>query len=349
MKPRVGVIFGGRSDEHEVSILSAASVLNTIDREKYEVLPFIIDKSGVWRLVEKSLEGITELSDPRLRALAPDAAEVTLAGFDSMTDFAFPVLHGPYGEDGTIQGLFEMLGKPYAGCGVTASAIAMDKVFAKQIWEINGLPGCNYTYTAKYAWIDGAAKEAERIEREIPYPIFVKPANTGSSIGVCKVSDLASLKAAMEKAFKYDKRVIAEQAVNGREIEIGVTGNGAPEVSVVGEIIPEAEYYDFQSKYLSDNTKLDIPADIPDNIRVGVENLAKKAYQALDGEGFARIDMFYDEKKGKVYLNEMNTIPGLTKFSMFPSLWQAKGVGFPELIERIIGLGYERHISAHNR
>ena len=367
MKTRLGIIFGGRSDEHEVSILSAASVLTAIDRGKYEVAPFIIDKSGVWRLVENGIEDITELSDPRLSSLASNAVKVSISDFDSMTDFAFPLMHGPYGEDGTIQGLFEMLGKPYAGCGVAASAVTMDKIFTKQIWGKNGLPGCKYTYTTRHACAasadgvatdgvaadgvaaDGVAKEAARIENEIPYPIFVKPANTGSSIGVAKVHDLASLKAAMEKAFKYDKRVIAEQAVDGREIEIGVVGNDEPKASVVGEIIPEAEYYDFESKYLSGNTKLDIPADLPDNIRYEVESLATEAYRALDGEGFARVDLFYDEKQGKVYLNEMNTIPGFTRYSMFPLLWQAKGVSFTELIERIIELGYERHNSARNR
>ena len=348
MRARVAIIFGGRSDEHEVSVLSAASVLSAVDRNKYEPVPIIIDKSGLWRLVKDDLEGIVELSDPRILELAFGSVKVSLSDFDSMTDFAFPLLHGPLGEDGTIQGLFEMMGKPYAGCGVAASAVSMDKVFAKDIWGKAGLRQGSYTFTTMAACAEGVEKEAERIEDSIPYPIFVKPANTGSSIGVSKVCDAASLKPALELAFRYDKLVIAEQSIEGREIEIGVLGNQAPEVSVVGEIITEAVYYDYDSKYRSNTTKLVIPADLPEHIREEAEALAAKAYKTLDGEGFARVDMFYNEAEGSVYLNEMNAIPGFTRFSMFPLLWQAKGLGFSELVERIIELGYERYRSARH-
>ena len=347
MKTRIGIVFGGMSNEHEVSILSASSVFSAIDRRKYEPVPFFIDKSGAWYLIEDDIEGIAELSDPRISTLALGAGRVTVADFDSGTDFAFPLIHGPYGEDGTIQGLFEMLGKPYAGCGVAASAVSMDKVFTKEIWAKCGLPQCRYTYTTRYAYAEGAAKEAARIEGEIAYPAFIKPANMGSSIGVDKVYDRPSLEAAMEKAFRYDKRMIAEQAIAGRELEIGLTGNGKPKLSSIGEILTESVYYDYDSKYLSDSTKLEIPAAIPEKIRDEIESLATKAYQALDGEGFARIALFYDEDMEKVYLNEMNAIPGFTRYSMFPLLWQAKGVGFSELIDRIVELGYERHNSAH--
>ena len=349
MKTRVGVIFGGRSGEHEVSILSAASVLMAIDREKYEAIPFLIDKPGVWLLLKNDLDGIAELSDSRISMLASNAEKITISDFDSMTDFAFPLIHGEYGEDGTIQGLFEMLSKPYAGCSVAASAVSMDKILAKDIWAKAGLRQCDYTYTTKYACTDGVSKEAARIESEIPYPIFVKPANAGSSIGISKVNDIPSLEAAIENAFRHDKRVIAERAVSGREIEIGLLGNGMPEFSGIGEIITENVYYDYDSKYRSSSTKLEIPADIPEDVQKEVEMLASKAYRALDGEGYARVDMFYDEKRREVYLNEMNTIPGFTRFSMFPLLWQEKGVGFSELIERIIKLGYERNNSSHNR
>jgi len=351
VKSRVGIIFGGRSSEHEISILSAASVLTAIDREKYETVPFVIDKGGAWRFADFDPEGLSELTDPRISELTSGARRVTIADFDEMTDFAFPLLHGPFGEDGTIQGLFEMLDKPYAGCGVAASAVSMDKIFTKEIWGRNGLPLCGYTQTTSYVCDSEkeTAREAARIERELGYPIFVKPANLGSSVGVSKVHDRPSLEEALSLALRFDKRVIAEAAVNGRELEIGVTGRGAPIASAVGEILLDGLYYDYDSKYRGGGAKVAIPADIPDSVRDEIEALALEAYRMLDGEGYARIDLFFDEGQGQVYLNEMNTIPGFTRFSMFPLLWGAKGVGYSELIERIIDFGYERHNAAHQR
>ena len=348
MKERIGVIFGGRSSEHEVSILSAAAVLTAIDRGKYEPGAFAIDKSGAWYHVETDLSGLCELSDARVGGLFDGARKVSVAEFDEMTDFALPVLHGPYGEDGTIQGLFEMLGKPYAGCGVAAAAISMDKIFTKEIWGGLGLPQCNYAFTTKYACeADGGRgliNEAARIENEVSYPIFVKPANMGSSVGVSKVEDRGGLEDGIKTALKYDRRVIAEQAVTGRELEIGVLGGRMAGVSAIGEILSDAVYYDYDSKYRGgEGTRLAIPAELPAGIRDEIEALALKAYRALGGEGFARIDLFYDEAAGKVYLSEMNAIPGFTRYSMFPLLWQAKGLGFAELVERIIELGYEKH------
>ncbi|MCL1897005.1 MAG: D-alanine--D-alanine ligase [Clostridiales bacterium] len=346
---RTGIIFGGRSDEHEISVLSAASVLSAIDREKYEPVAFAIDRSGLWHHIEDGLDGLSDLSDPRIHALFDGARRVTLSDFDEMTDFAFPLLHGPFGEDGTIQGLFEMLGKPYAGCGVAASAISMDKVFTKEIWAHAGLPVCSYASITKAVFKRDAAGETARIEAALPYPVFVKPANMGSSVGISMVYDRAGLRAAIEDAFLYDRRVIAEEYIRGRELEVGVLGGREPGASVVGEIFPDAVYYDYDSKYRSDGTRLEIPADLPGAVRDGIEALALKAYQALDGDGFARVDLFFDEARGKVFLSEMNAIPGFTKYSMFPLLWQARGVGYTELIERIIELGYERHNTAHHR
>jgi len=348
VKTRVGIIFGGRSSEHEVSIMSASAVITKIDRAKYEPVLFAIDKRGAWHHIESDMSCIAELSDPRIASLTDGARRVTLADFDAMTDFAFPLLHGPYGEDGTVQGLFEMLGKPYAGCGVAASALSMDKIFAKEIWARAGLPQCEYSYTSRYACAGGIAAEAARIENKLAYPIFVKPANMGSSVGVSKVFDRDALEAAIEMAFWYDNRVIAEQAISGREIEIGVIGNEEVRLSVIGEILLDTVYYDYDSKYRG-GTKLAVPADIPDSVREEAEELAQKAYRALGGNGFARVDMFYDEGDGQVYLNEMNAIPGFTQYSMFPLAWQARGVGFTELVERIIELGYERHNAANNR
>ena len=349
MKTKTGIVFGGRSKEHEISILSAAAVLSAIDRDKFEPVPFAIDRDGAWYLIEEDLDGLSDLADARMGSLFTRARRVTFADFDAMTDFAFPLLHGPYGEDGTIQGLFEMLGKPYAGCGVAASAISMDKIFTKEIWAQAGLPGCAYTHTTKCACEAGTTAEAARIENLLSYPIFVKPANMGSSVGVTKAGCRAELEAAIETALLYDKRVIAEQAVNGRELEVGVLGNGAISVSAIGEILCEAEYYDYDNKYRGSGAKLAIPATIPDKIRAEIEALAGRAYRTLGCEGFARIDLFYDEGTESVYLSELNAIPGFTRFSMFPLLWEAKGTGFSELIERIIKLGYERHNTPNSR
>ena len=349
---KLGIVFGGRSNEHEISIMSAASVISVISetgQEKYEPVCFAIDKRGDWYHIEKDLSGLFELTDSRIKAITAGERRVTISEFDEMTGFAFPVLHGPYGEDGTIQGLFEMLGKPYAGCGVAASAISMDKVLTKEVWSNMGLPVSDYTYTTRKNWEKGKEDEAKRIESLIPYPIFIKPANMGSSVGVTKVSDFSGLEDAIGVALKYDNRVIAEKAVCGRELEIGIVGNGEADASAIGEIIPEHDYYDYDSKYRCSGTKLIIPAVIPENIKKEIEQVAKDGYLALNGEGFARIDLFYDEKKGKIYLNEMNAIPGFTRYSMFPLLWQEKGVGFPELIERIVALGYERHNAPHRR
>ena len=346
---RLGIVFGGRSKEHEISIMSAAAVLSAIDRDKYEPVCFVIDKSGNWHHTESDLEGLSELTDPRIYALTDSAESITLSAFDELTDFAFPVLHGPFGEDGTIQGLFEMLGKPYAGCGVASSAISMDKIFTKDVWKNAGLPICDYIYTTADACESGMEAEIKKIESLIEYPIFIKPANMGSSVGINKVNDFAGLEAAVKNALKYDKRVIAEHAVKGRELEIGILGNRELAASSVGEIFPERDYYDYYSKYKGKGTMLSVPADIPEKLSGEIESMAKEAYHVLDGEGFARIDLFYDEKQEKIYLSEMNTIPGLTKYSMFPLLWEAKGMGFEELIERIISLGYERYNAADNR
>ena len=348
-KRKAGIIFGGRSKEHEISILSAASVLSAIDRDKFEPVAFAIDKTGAWRLIRDDLDGLRDLSDPRIITMFEDAQYVTLADFNSMTDFAFPLLHGPYGEDGTIQGLFEMLGKPYAGCGVAASAISMDKIFTKEIWAEAGLPVCVHASTTRQLYEADPKNEAIRIESVIPYPIFIKPANMGSSVGVSKAFNREELTAAIEKALLYDRRVIAEECIRGRELEAGLLGGWEPGVSAVGEILTDAVYYDYDSKYRGSGTRLAIPADIPGEIESTIEGLALEAYREIDGYGFARVDMFYDEERGKVFLNEMNAIPGFTKYSMFPLLWQAKGIGYTELIERIIELGYERHNTAHHR
>ncbi|MDR1797684.1 MAG: D-alanine--D-alanine ligase [Clostridiales Family XIII bacterium] len=348
-KKRIGILFGGRSREHEISVLSAASVMDAIDRGRYDVLPVGITKEGAWRRIATDLSGLSTLEDARMEQLFAGSASMTIADFDAETDFAFPVMHGPFGEDGTIQGLFEMLGKPYAGCGVAASAISMDKIFTKEIWRRAGLPVCGHTHTTAASCREGFSEEVLRIEAEIAYPIFVKPANMGSSVGITKVFSRPELEAGISEALRHDRRVIFEQTVCGRELEVALLGNEQPAVSAVGEILVGSEYYDYDSKYRGGGTRLEIPAKLPAGVAEEIGKLAEKAYRALDGEGFSRVDLFFDEKQGKIYLSEMNAIPGFTQYSMFPLLWRAKGLAYEDLIERIIELGYERHHTAHHR
>jgi D-alanine-D-alanine ligase len=351
---RIGVIFGGRSEEHEVSVLSAASVIGAIAGTKYEPVPIGVNREGRWFLIEESMEGLVSLDDPRLGTLIPrgdgGSRRVLNPGrLPALADFAFPVLHGPYGEDGRVQGLFEMLDLPYGGCGVAASAVAMDKIFTRELWIRTGLPVCRHMTLRAGAYAADPAGELACVERTLGRPVFVKPANLGSSVGIGKARDAAALKDAIERAFLYDDRLILEECVDCRELEIGILGNEAPEVSAVGEIVPDAEFYDYDSKYRSDGTKLFIPADIPRETAAEIGRLARRAYAALNAEGFARIDFFLDRKSGALLLNEINTIPGFTAYSMFPSLWREAGVAYDVLIERIIGLGYERHYAKNNR
>jgi D-alanine-D-alanine ligase len=351
---RLGVIFGGRSEEHEVSVLSAASVIGAIAGTTYEPAPIGINREGRWFLIEENMENLVSLDDPRVQALIPRGdgglrQAISPGDLPALVDFAFPVLHGPYGEDGRVQGLFEMLDLPYSGCGVAASAVAMDKIFTRELWMRAGLPVCRHTTLRRRAYAADPAGERARVGRALGYPVFVKPANLGSSVGIGKARDADALKDAIETAFSYDDRLILEECVDCRELEIGVLGNAEAAVSVVGEIVPDAEFYDYDSKYRNGAAKLFIPADIPSETAATIGALARKAYAVLNAEGFARVDFFLDRKSGAVLLNEINTIPGFTAYSMFPSLWREAGVAYEVLIERIIGLGYERYYAKNNR
>jgi D-alanine-D-alanine ligase len=355
---KLGIIFGGKSDEHQVSILSASSVINAIDKSKYKVVQIGIGRDGSWYHILDRMDDITSLDDSRIHTLIPQNSQEQSLGnpekisFDhlkDMIDFAFPVLHGPFGEDGTIQGLFEMLDIPYAGCGVAASALAMDKVFTKEIWIRAGLPVC------RHKSIDSSVDESEReehlktIAEELGFPIFVKPANMGSSVGVSRATDMKELIKSVAYALNYDHRIIIEEEINGRELETAVLGNNIINVASVGEIVAKGGFYDYDSKYKDGSTELTIPANLPEDICGKIRELAKKAYMALDGKGFSRVDFFLDELNGNVFINEMNTIPGFTRYSMFPGLWNDAGLGYNELIERIIELGNERYNAKNNR
>ncbi len=336
-KKRIAIIFGGRSGEHEVSLMSATSVIGAMNREKYEIVCIGITRSGVWKrfcgetaaIEDGSWEQTAEPFNP---AMLPTVA-----------DFVLPILHGPYGEDGKMQGLLEMLDLPYGGCGVTASAVAMDKALAKDIFLQHGLPVCHSVLTSRDRIEDEPEQICFVIEQQIGYPCFVKPVNMGSSVGISKAVDRKSLLEALRLAIRYDRRVLVEEFINCRELETGVLGNERPEVAAVGEIVPLAEFYDYDAKYVDGGARLQIPAEIPSETEEKIKKIAIEAYRAIDGEGYARVDFFIDRDSGEVYLNEINTIPGFTRYSMFPMLWQQAGLEYSKLLERIVELGYERY------
>ncbi len=341
---RIGVIFGGKSGEHEVSLLSATSVIEAIDREKYDVVMIGITKKGQWKLYGGDVKNLADGS------WEETAEDIEASDLKQLADFALPILHGPYGEDGTIQGLFEMLDVPYAGCGVLSSALCMDKVSAKKIFERMGLPTARYKLVYAEDVREDMDSVIKEVEAELPYTLFVKPSNMGSSVGISKVRNREELREALTLAGKYDRRIIVEEGINCREVETGVLGNHKPEVAAVGEIVAKLDFYDYTAKYTDDaGTELSIPAKLPSSTYEEIRGLAKKAYMALDCSGFARIDFFVDKDTGEVYINEINTIPGFTKYSMFPLMWKEAGLSFRELVERIVDLGYERYHAKNNR
>ena len=341
---KIAVIFGGRSGEHEVSLMSATSVIEAIDREKNQVVMIGITREGQWKLYEGPVSEIVT------GGWEKTAKPVQMHRLGELADFMFPVLHGPYGEDGTIQGFFEMMNLPYAGCGVLASALCMDKVSSKKIFEEAGLPTCRYMLVYGEDVEDDVEAVMDEVEHQIPYAMFVKPSNMGSSVGISKVHSRQELRQALQLAAEYDRRIIIEEAICCREVETGVIGNHRPEVAAVGEIVSKLEFYDYTAKYTDDaGTEISVPAQLPKPVYEKVRRLAKEAYEACDCSGFARVDFFVDQRTGEVYINEINTIPGFTKYSMFPMMWREVGVGFTELIERIVNFGYERYHAKNNR
>ncbi|MBN1483500.1 MAG: D-alanine--D-alanine ligase [Chloroflexia bacterium] len=347
---RVGLIFGGRSGEHEVSLVSARSVMDALDRSRYEVVPIGISRAGVW-LVDGDplarLEALLEQSpteapgpgeSPARTALIPGLAGSVFPELDVV----FPVLHGPFGEDGTIQGLFEMAGVAYVGAGVLASALCMDKISAKRVLQACGLPVVEFVELNRHRWQGGPEELLEQVERRLGYPCFVKPANLGSSVGISKAHDRDELGAALDLAAGYDRRLLIERAVDAREIEISVLGNDEPQASVPGEIVPCREFYDYEAKYVDDRSELLIPAPLPEALIKELRVLAIQAYRALDVAGMARVDFLLDRQSGRAFLNELNTIPGFTPISMYPKLWEASGLAYSRLLDRLIELAQER-------
>ena len=381
-KLKVGILFGGRSGEHEVSLLSAASVLKAINKDKYEVVPIGISKEGRWltaahaeRLLQGNAGG-ADGSHSQLRAGDPaeTSSAAVLAKGDSVivppvpqshgmmpfespskagepsiqVDVIFPVLHGTFGEDGTIQGLFELADIPYVGAGVLGSSAGMDKDVMKKLFAAAGLPIVKHVTVLRPQWEKEPKKVIKEIESKLKYPVFVKPANLGSSVGISKARNRKELPAAMDEAARYDRKIVIEQGVGGskqkaRELECSVLGNDDPQASIVGEIVPATDFYDYNAKYIDAGSQLIIPAKLNKKLAKSVQEMAVRAFQAVDCSGLARVDFLMDPKSEELFLNEINTMPGFTSISMYPKLWSASGLGYSDLIDSLIGLAFERY------
>ena len=348
---RVGVLFGGRSGEHEVSLASAASVIRGLDPDKYEAVPIGITKEGHWLVggaaqkmlpeVLKNGQRVVMAADPTDSALIPlDRAG---GGGGTKIDVVFPVMHGTYGEDGTIQGLLDLAGLPFVGAGVLGSAIGMDKDVAKRLLQVAKIPVVPWITVHRADW-EREPKEIQRaIEKKFKYPVFVKPATLGSSVGMTKVHNRAELAPALDLAAEFAMKILVEKSVSAREIEVSVLGNHEPKASVPGEIVPHREFYDYTAKYLEEGTKLVIPAKLKPAQAKRIQRDAVAAFRTLELFGMARVDFFLEKKGGRIFLNEVNTIPGFTSISMYPKLWEATGIPFRELLDKLIALALELH------
>lgn len=373
-KLRVGVIFGGKSGEHDVSVMSATSMLKALREGPYELIPIGVDRSGRFRFGKDSLEMLPtdlagslatgaalkaagsveqeEVSPMEARAVAavrgPEG--FTAAGeLSTWVDIVIPALHGPFGEDGSMQGLLDISGVPYVGSGVLASAVGMDKIMTKQVLETYGLPQAPYRWFTRSAWRERPQEVLEAVE-ELGYPCFVKPANMGSSVGITRATDRDALKAGLDLATEYDRRVLVEKGLTMRELEVGVLGWDEPRASVVGEVIPTHDFYDYEAKYFDDSTTLVIPAELEAQTAERLRDLAVRTFRALDCSGLARVDFFLERETDAIYVNELNTMPGFTPYSMYPQLWLHSGMGYADLLAELIRIGLARHADrARNR
>jgi len=364
-KTRVGIIFGGRSGEHEVSIRSARSVIEAIDHKKYQVIPIGITKEGKWlapveatallpesthRFLKSETTGdIALLGDPSHKGLISlPATDGSAASAASLTlDVVLPILHGPFGEDGTLQGLLEMANIPYVGCGVLASACGMDKVTMKVLFRDAGLPICRYLWFLRSHWTSGRDRVMRQVQRELGFPCFIKPANLGSSVGVSKATNRETLIKAVELAARYDRKIIVEEALDAREIECAILGNDEPQASLPGEYVihnEEARFLDYTEKYASTgHVEFVVPARLSKVLTRRIQEMAVKAFQAIDGAGLARVDFFLRQDTGELVINELNTMPGLTEVSGYPKMWAASGIDFATVLNHLIDLAFERH------
>lgn len=358
-KIKVGVIFGGRSGEHEVSIVSAQSVIQALDKTKYEIVPIGITRAGKWIAGPQALDvlkqGVKDLpfrsiltADPTDQGISQVSSKglVPAKGVAAtqQIDVIFPVLHGTFGEDGTIQGMLELANLPYVGSGVLGSAVGMDKVVQKQIFKQSGFLVAPFVWFLSKDYKNNKSAIIKKIETELKYPIFTKPANLGSSIAINKCKNRQQLIKGIDQAARYDNKIIVEQGIiNVREIETAVLGNDDPKVSIPGEIISSNEFYDYDAKYVDGKSRTEIPAQLPSAVTKKVQSLAIQAFKALNLSGLARIDFFVQRKTNQIYLSEANTMPGFTSISMYPKLWQASGLSYPKLIDELVKLAIQRH------
>jgi D-alanine-D-alanine ligase len=354
-KIRVGVIFGGRSGEHAVSLMSARSVFNVLDPQKYDVIPIAITQDGAWLTGENAWEALNSAktgvltscailpstSHPGIYRLNPTAQGELLEQF-SQLDVVFPVLHGTFGEDGTLQGLLELADLAYVGAGVLGSAVGMDKALFKDVMRSNNIPVVESLLVSRHEIETDLPSVVERAENLAPYPLFAKPVNLGSSVGITKCHNRSDLMEGAMDAARYDRRVLIERGVNAREIEVSVLGNDQPVVSIPGEILPSREFYDYDAKYIDENSALLIPAPIPAEVTAQIQEIAIRTYKAVDCAGMARVDFLLDKVNGQIFVGEINTIPGFTQISMYPKLWEASGLPYAQLVDRLIELALER-------
>jgi len=349
-KLKLCVIFGGQSPEHEISRKSVTSVLNNLDKDKYEITKLGITKDGEWFLYTGDISKIEngdwekDVENKKHAIISPDAKDKAILVFDDEIakihpDIVFPVLHGEYGEDGTIQGLLELANLKYVGMGVLASAVGMDKAYAKIIFQSAGIPQADWVLVETKNNIE---TYIEKIEEKLGYPCFVKPCNTGSSVGVGKAHNREELISALKEASKFDRKILVEENIDGHEVECAILGNENPKAAEVGEIMPTVEFYDFDAKYNDNTTELQIPANIPLETKEKIREYALKAFRAVDGMGLTRADFFVKYDNGEIVLNEINTMPGFTNISMYPKLWDAKGLGYTKLLDELIDLGMKR-------
>jgi D-alanine-D-alanine ligase len=347
---RVGVIFGGRSGEHEVSLVSAASVIRALDPAKYEAVPIGIAKDGRWLVGSPAQKMLPEvLKSGQHVTLPADPGSATLVPLDGKPspslglDVVFPVLHGTYGEDGTVQGLLELTGLPYVGSGVTGSAVGMDKDMAKRLFRQEGLPVGDFVAVLRSEWESSRKKVLKMLQKKFRFPVFVKPATLGSSVGMTKAHDAKELAKALDFAAEFAMKIVIEKSIRGREIELSVLGNDTPKASIPGEIIPHREFYDYAAKYLEEGTRLIIPAKLSKAQVKKFQQYAVRAFRCLECRGMARVDFFLEKPSGRIYINEVNTIPGFTSISMYPKLWEASGLSYRELIDQLIELALAEH------
>ena len=354
-KRRVGIVFGGKSGEHEVSLKSARAVMNALDPEKYTVIPIGIPRNGQWLSGGDPLLALEQQADQKMLGRTPQAGVVSETAIVQSAgslpeqtnvaalDVIIPVLHGPFGEDGTIQGVFEFANLPYVGCGVLAASVGMDKGLMKSAFAAAGLPQVPWQLVLRRDWQTQPEAVYERLEATLHYPMFVKPANLGSSVGISKVSNRAELATGMAEAAGYDRRIVVEQGINAREIEVAILGNDDPKPSVPGEVLPANDFYDYADKYLEGQTQFAIPAELDAATSEQLREMAVTAFKAIDGAGLARVDFFVERETGAIYINEINTFPGFTAMSQYPKLWEATGLGYSELLDRLIDLAIERY------